>query len=70
MGGAGRCELKQAGMVDTFRVGTVVVPTSEAKARLHACLGEPVSVKDASGDIERVMSFLKELLLCDGGRLL
>ena len=57
-------------MVDTFREGTVVVPPSGAKVRLHVFLSEAVSIKDASGDIKGVMSFLKELLLCDSGRLL
>ena len=46
MGGVGRCEVKQAGMVDAFRAGTVVVPTGGTKARLHAFLSEPVSIQD------------------------
>lgn len=49
---------------------TVVVPASGAKTRLHPCLSEPVSVKDVSGDLKGVTSFLKESLLCNGGRLL
>ena len=70
MGGAGRCKLKQAGMVDVLRAGPVVVPTGGAKVRLHACLSEPVSIKDVSGNIKGIMSFSKELLLCDNRRLL
>ena len=70
MGGTEKCELKQARMVDVLREGTVVVPASGAKARLHACLSKPVSIKDAFGDLEGVMTFLKELLLCNVGRLL
>ena len=51
MGGTGRCELKQARTVDVLKEGTVVVPASGAKTRLHGCLSKPVSVKDASGDL-------------------
>ena len=65
-----RWELKQAGMVDVLMEGITVLPTSGAIASSHACLSEPVSIKEASGDLEGVMTFLKELLLCNVGRLL
>ena len=50
--------------------GTNVLPTSRARASSHACLSEPVSVKDVSGDLEGVATFAKESLLCSVGRLL
>ena len=57
-------------MEDVLVEGINMSPTSRARASSHACLIEPVSVKDASGNIEGVATFTKESLLCGVGWLL
>ena len=57
-------------MEDVLVEGTNISPTSRARASSHACLSEPVSIKDPSGNLQGVVTFAKESLLCSIGRLL
>ena len=66
--GMGSCVLKRAGVTVMRGKMSGELSAGGAEVELHACLRAPVSIEDAFGGCERVMSLAKEPLFSRGRR--